>query len=302
MNKILQNISELNKKGFFHLITSGIINKIILFCSGIFLVKILSKSEYGIYSYYQNILTFFLFINGFGIASGFFQFGSKNIENKKKISYYKYSIKFSIFSSVVISLMIIIFSFNNKILIKGAQNYLLYISLLPFFYLVIDLITIDQRIKFENKKVAILSNANTFILIIFLLIGAKYGGISGIILGKYIGEIVTIILFFSFYKKIILEWKEIDDISKDEKYEINKFSFFSSINSVIAQLLYVIDIFLIGVLIKDENIIANYKAATLIPFALNFIPQTISNYFYPYFSKNYKNKEYIKDKYKKMFK
>ena len=59
---------------------------------------------------------------------------------------------------------------------------------------------------------------------------------------------------------------------------------------------------MIGVLIKDENIIANYKAATLIPFALNFIPQTISNYFYPYFSKNYKNKEYIKDKYKKMFK
>ena len=55
-------------------------------------------------------------------------------------------------------------------------------------------------------------------------------------------------------------------------------------------------------MISDKLILANYKTATLIPFALNFLPILISQYMYPYFSRDSSNKVKIKNYYKKMLK
>ena len=41
-------IKQLYSKGFFHIIGSSILNKIMQFCSGIFIVRVLSKEEFGI--------------------------------------------------------------------------------------------------------------------------------------------------------------------------------------------------------------------------------------------------------------
>ena len=47
-NRIAEYGKKLFSTGFFHIFGSNVINKILSFASGILLVRILTKSEYGI--------------------------------------------------------------------------------------------------------------------------------------------------------------------------------------------------------------------------------------------------------------
>ena len=66
-------LSDIGKKfkttGFFSIVGAGTLNKIISFVTGIILVRILSKADYGAYSYALNIINFFVLLNGLGTSS-----------------------------------------------------------------------------------------------------------------------------------------------------------------------------------------------------------------------------------------
>lgn len=54
-------------------------------------------------------------------------------------------------------------------------------------------------------------------------------------------------------------------ITKEEASEFNRFSLVSMFNNGVSFLVYIIDVFLIGVITEDMNVLASYKTATLIP-------------------------------------
>lgn len=291
-------ISKLKVEGFFHIFWSSVINKIVQFCSGIFIVKILNKTDFGIFTYSQNLISFFLLINGFGILNGLLQFGTKNIEDDKKNELLKYSMKTSILSNICICILIVLYSKFGIFKVEEAREIFLFMSFYPITNILVEMIQVKNRIDLENKKMALNTNVNTVLNLFFILILGKTLGLKGVILGRYIANIITIIYGIDSITIIIIHWKKIKEIKKDEKKIILKFSIVSMFNNGISQLLYMADILLIGIIIGNIDVIASYKTATLIPFALNFIPMSIMTYMYPYFSKNSKNKEYLKRKYK----
>ena len=64
MNKLVKSIGKkaesLKTTGFFHIFGSSVINKIIAFLSNIIIVRIISKAQFGEYSYALNIVSFVL--------------------------------------------------------------------------------------------------------------------------------------------------------------------------------------------------------------------------------------------------
>jgi len=72
-----------------------------------------------------------------------------------------------------------------------------------------------------------------------------------------------------------------------------KYGFFSSMSNVVTQLLFIIDILLIGNLLSNAEMITNYKYLTLIPFSILFLPQAFMNTDFVSFTENIKNKKYI---------
>lgn len=299
---ITKKLKEVEKTGFLSLIISSFINKILGFSNGIILIRILTKEDYGIYSYYQNILVLFLFMAGLGSTNGFLQYGSKVIEKEEKIKYFMYALKYGIITDIILGIIIYILSFSNFIYFQGTINYLKYMCFFPLLTTLIEIFLIKERIFFCNKKVALMSNIRSVLEIIFILLGSIFLGIIGVIFGRYISQILTIIIYIFGLKKDFSFINNRKKINIQRKKEFIKFSFISLCNNVISQILYVIDIFLIGKLINDKVILANYKTATLIPFALNFLPILISQYMYPYFSRDSNDKVKIKSYYKKMLK
>lgn len=297
MGQIIKKIKFGYKTGFFHIFSSNILNKIMVFAGGIFLVRILNKQDFGLYSYSQNLLEIFLLINGFGITEGLLQYGSKTRKRIKKEEYVKYSLKIGLLSNIFIFLILILFLIFGKLKIYEAKKILLMMSLLPIFNTFFSIIQIKLRIELKNREMAKISNVNTFLNILGMLIGAYFYGLYGLIIGKYVGIILSIFYSFRYIKYTFIRWKKIEALSQEKKKDIQKFSFIALINNSISQILYIIDIFLIGYLIADKLILASYKIATLIPVALNFIPLSVMIYIYPYFAQNSNDIKWVRENY-----
>ena len=71
-------IDKLRKTGFFHIFGGSVINKAISFLSSIVLVRLLTKGEYGIFTYAWNIYSIILLFNGFGLESSTLQLCSEH--------------------------------------------------------------------------------------------------------------------------------------------------------------------------------------------------------------------------------
>lgn len=64
-------VRSLLQRGLMHMFGANVLNKVISFSGAILLVRILSKGEYGVYAYVQNILSFFFIVEWIGGGFGF---------------------------------------------------------------------------------------------------------------------------------------------------------------------------------------------------------------------------------------
>lgn len=292
-------IKKLYDTGFGHIFGSDVINKIISFVSGFILVRILSKTDYGVFSYAQNIYSLFYLLNGLGMTSSILQLCSENFKDKKKAkSFYAYGSIFGVIANVLMSLGILLWGLFLPLSVPNARITLMFMSFLPIFTIVHELIQVHFRYNLLNKKYSYYNTINVFLISMLSIIGGIYGGVNGLIIGRYFSYTISILIGIVIYKFPIKNY--FDNItfpSVEDRYTQIKIAIISMMNIGTGQLLFLLDIFIIGLLISDTNSIASYKVATLIPNALLFIPSSLMVYTYPYFAKNNKDKIWVKRNY-----
>lgn len=297
---IKDKIKKLYQTGFFHIFSTNIINKILLFCNGIFIVKVLSKESFGIYSYSQNLLSLFLLFSGLGINNGLLQFASGSDEIERE-DIFRFTLKLGVMINIVLIGIIILYCKVGNFKIEEGRKILFYMAGFPIFTIIVDSFFTYWRAELKNKEMSILSTINTISTVIFIIIGGYLYDLQGVILGKYIGFIIVVVVIIKYttlekIESYLLKTK----LTFKLKKEIVKYSLAAQINNSIISFVHMIDIFSIGLLIGDKYILASYKVANIIPFGLEFIPHSIMIYIYPYFVKNNKKKEWIKKNYKKV--
>jgi O-antigen/teichoic acid export membrane protein len=294
MKKILL---KLIKKGFFHIFGSNVINKIIQFGSSIFLVRLISKQDFGIFSYAQNILNIFMLFSGLGSTYALMQFGSQDQSVSKKNSYFRYSLKLGVLFNIVLSISLLMYGLYFTSQLKLKYTIILMIAM-PIFMYCFEFIQIYFRTSLLNIEFSRLSTINTLLIFIFSVLGALYCSLFGIVAGMYLAYFISIIVGW-FLLRVKTSFKiQKNILSQEEKKEFLSYSLLSMFNNVVSQVTYLVDLFLIGLLLKEATTLATYKAATLIPFALNFIPTSIMVFVYPYFVKKQNDLKWIKNKFK----
>ncbi|HOQ80147.1 MAG TPA: oligosaccharide flippase family protein, partial [Candidatus Cloacimonadota bacterium] len=190
--------------------------------------------------------------------------------------------------------------FFGELGIPESKPILLILALFPVLNIVFDTIQMYFRSSFENKKFSLLTTVNSATFLTFSTLGALIWGIYGVAFGRYMAVIISVItgiyLLKPHIKKIYASYK----LSYLEIKEFLSFSLISMLSNIFSSLLFILDVFLIGLLMKDESLVATYKIATIIPFAMNFLPMTVLIYIYPYLVQATKNKEQIKSLFKKL--
>ena len=287
------------RTGFFHIFGSSVINKIIAFMSSIVLVRILTKQEYGVFTYAWNIYSIVLLFNGMGTDSGVLQLASeKNEDTNFANRTSNYGTRFGIRFNVILMIVLLSIGLFVPLKIEGAGRLLCFLCLMPIPQLLYQMTTIYMRSQKLNREFARLTVFNTALLFISSATMAWGFREIGLIMGYYIAYFTSYIVGYVVYHISILNHSQ--HFGKKDRYDLLKISFISMLNNGLSQAMYLLDIFMLGIANPQEIMLASYKVATMIPTALTFIPTALITYLYPYFAEHRNNGSWCLQAYKKV--
>ena len=131
-------------------------------------------------------------------------------------------------------------------------------------------------------------------LLVILGLGFSYfwGG-YGYVLALVVSPLI--ISLYVIFKNKVFRRTEKEIYTKAYKKSLWIYGLYTSLGGLTSQLIFSIDIITIGFLIQDPSSVALYKAASLIPFSLLFIPAGVMKTDLVKITQNYKNKAFLKN-------
>lgn len=141
-------LDKLKETGFFHIFSSQVLIKIVSLCSGLFIVGLLSVSDYGIYTNSTTALNTFLLLTGLGTSSAMLQFGSENYQNpEKKRAFLNFGFRVGFAFNLLMVIAIILYALLIIPLYdKSSQPFLLLLAFMPAVFYINDVVSINLRI------------------------------------------------------------------------------------------------------------------------------------------------------------
>ena len=291
-------IKKLYASGAFHITIGSFVTKFVAFFGSIFVVRLLTKTDYGILQYVENLYSYALVLAGFGLPFAILRY-VVIAEKDKKSAYLNYTVWHSFLRDCVIACIIILVNFFIKYP-ENFQDAKIYIPILAVLLPFQDLVTNGSyalRAVFRNKEYAYAACIVSILLILGRIFGAKVFGLAGVVWSRllinFICASILIIIIYRIYPR-----KNEASLSKKEINEMNKYSFQYMISSGLWAIFMLNDTFLLSALTNDPTMVAEYKVAYVLPGNLSLISTAIGIYVAPYFTKNENNKEWVRKNYR----
>lgn len=278
-----------------HIFIATISARILSFLSSWIALQFIPNFELGLVIYALNIISLVSPISGMGASQGLLRFGALSDSAKEKNNLFIYVLKKgTLFTFLLISLIILGSSFITSGL-KEARPALIMLAFLLFGLFLLESLKTQFRILHKNKTFAYIEISYNVILFVLVFVGSYFLQEKGYIFAMLLAPVLTFILYFH---KLKITWKP--DISFiPPKMSFWKYSVFSSMSNVATQLLLVLDIILIGNLMKNPEMITIYKYVSLIPISFIFIPRVFLTTDFVMLTQNLENKKitntYIKN-------
>ena len=286
--KIAVFFKKVFDRGGVHILSANLVNKFLAFISISVIVRVLSKSNYGVFGYSYNLLEFFILFQGLGLSNGVLQFCSETSDLQRQQGIAVFALKVGTVFNIILIFLGLFFSYIYNFKVNSATYVFRSIVGLLLFIYITAWGEAYLRAKSMNKEYALLINISSVLILLFSITGAYFLGLFGYISGRYIGS-VGILIFLSYFLKddiCMLFRTNVRSIENVEKKEILKYSIVCMVTNAVSQSLYLADIFVIGIVSPNSIVLADYKVATQIPFALYFLTRSIVTFIYPYFAKN----------------
>ena len=274
MKQKVLGLYEKLKEGILSTLSANVINKAIGLLSSMVITRLLSTADYGIWSYVLNIYSYLTLVTGFGLVSGALQFGAENKGEGKAYSFYNYCTR----TGILID-FILVTAFSTVIAfvqlpIEGAKPFVL--GMLPVL-LAEYVNSIGQSILRAQNRIneyANVLNVNTILIAIGTCGGALFG-LWGVVIGRYLAYFFSAVYLVRLLRQDLRLIHKADTLNESDKKQLWHYSIFTGASSAMNCVVYYIDITLIAALIKTASDIAVYRVGTLIPNALEFIPNSV---------------------------
>lgn len=297
MRRMLDKVKFLYRTGFLYIFGSSTINKMVSFAYGIFIVRVISKTDYGVFTHANNIFSMLILLSGLGISSAVIQLGSEySGDEQKQLDLFAYSYRFGLIFNAFLSLLILTIGLLIPLPIEGSNKLLIFMAFLPILAIIKELQIIWLRVKLQNKAFSLANTVNAFLTSALSILGAWLLASKGIVFGQYLVSLSMIMLLNKYFGVPFI--KNGHPLLQQQKTDLFRIAGISTLNNTLSQLLSLLGSFMLGLIIMDENVIASYKVATTIPFALSFIPGSLMIYVYPHFAKNRSNRAWVKRNYR----
>lgn len=276
-------MDKLYHTGFFHIFGANVLNKILGFVNGVILVRILTKPEYGLFTYAWNIYSIAMLISGLGMDVAVLQLCCERIQDKDFCHrVIGQGARIGGAFNILLGIIMLGIGIFFPLAFEEARPLFYLLCLLPLTQFIYALLCIILRYQKRNQEYSQLSLISTLVTVFMGISFAWLFREKGLIVGYYAASIAGIAWGYMRFNTRI-------DFNS-EKLELKEYKSMLSIGVIcvmtngLSQMLYVLDIFILGIYLTDETILAGYKVATLIPFGLLFIPSSLMTYVFPYFA------------------
>lgn len=291
--------SRLHAAGLFDVFGAGVINKLLAFLSGLIVVRLIPQDAYGVYSYAYTALNIILLFNGLGAASAILQFASERAFSERRTAVEAFGLVIGLVFDVLLAIVLLLLPVFVEFPVAGSGQLLSMWFLLPFFQFICDAQLTSLRSALRNREYALATNINTALILVASAAGALLGGSIGLIIGRTLAFAVTAAVVFALFRVpgcfasgasagLLAALREERDggLARDEKRSFLAVSVTTAVNSGINQLVYYLGVTIIGILTTDATAVALFQTSLAIPTALNFVPQTLALFVYPYFARH----------------
>ena len=252
-------------------------------------LQFIDNTALGIVLFSYNIILFLLPISGLGLSQSLIRFSALSNDAEDRNSIFLYVLKYGLLSSIGMILLVIISSLFITFDFKDGHFYMIFLSFLIIPNFLLEIIKAQLRLNHDNKNFAYSDFLYSIIFLLSITVLTYYLKEIGYIIALLITPLLTSLFFIEKLKVNVKKIKRIPELN----FEFWKYGFFASLSNVITQLLFVIDILLIGYLIKDPEMITNYRYISLIPFSLLFLPRVFINTDFVTFTEKIYDKNYI---------
>lgn len=280
----LQNF--LKNQGHYVLV-SLLIGKLCAFLSSLFIIKLLPTEDFGKMSIVAAIFALFSSCTGLGSHQSLLRFGSISEMQTDKEKLSAYLLRQGFIYQLILS---VIFLGSSLFYVNKYEDIFwifIFFALRFIGFYFFNYIQTELRINGKNREFAKLNNVVSIFGLIITLLFTYFFELKGYLIA------IALIPFLSFfwYKKTDLNVKEIPNIFNSK--DIWKYAFHTSGTTVLSDALFSVDILLLGFLL-NENYVADYRVAILIPSNVTFLALAFMQSDFPLLAKNYTNKNFLK--------
>jgi len=296
-----QDIINISRTGLIFVILANVLAKICATLGSIFIVRVLTESDYGFYARVINDYSMIYILEDFGCRVAMMQFRGENFKDKRlRDAYFVEPFRMALLFGLAVGTIILVSPLfypygSTEEAVTTQMLALVPVLTIANYFLIYNLVTLS-----ENRKYAGLYFCQTFLQYSFLVAGAFFYGKTGAVLSGYAYNIVLLAIAVIVSKKELhFDWRS-KVLDKAQKLAFLKFAVGAQLNNTINDLLSIFDIFMLGRIITDDTVIAGYKVAATIPISLRYVSTSIMTYASPYFARNIDNISWVRKNAAKM--
>lgn len=291
MKLIINFIKAFLSRSGSYVFNFTVIARLLSFASSLVVLKFVPEKELGVVLYAFNIMAFLTPIGGLGLHQSLIRYGAlaKTAEEKDKM--FNYVLRKGIVASFGIIVLIIGVSYFIPFEIPNTYQYLSILSFTVLSSFLLEVIRAKFRIFHYNKGFAYTELVYSITLFVSASILSYFFSDMGYAIAILITPFVT---FLVFIKKLNISFASFQGVVK---YNLGfwKYGFFASLSNVLTQLLFIIDLILIGFILADSEMVTQYKYVSIIPFSLLFIPRVFINTDFVSFTEKIYDANHIKN-------
>ena len=282
-------IKLLYARGAFHILLSTFATRFAEFFGTIAVVRLLTKEEYGLVSYVENIYGYLLIFAGLGLSNGLLRYVVL-AEGALKEAYFRYVLGHSIVRNCVLALGLL----AVNLFAPYPQEFEVARDWVPLMALLLPLQDLVKdgrfglRALFRNKLYADLSLAVSLLLIIGRIAGAYLDGVGGVLWSRVLinGSFAVLVVYLALAAYRQETGPERCGLTQLQRRELDRYSGQYMLTNGLWALFMLNDTFLLGQLGSSPAVLAEYKVAYVVPGILAIFATAVGMFVGPYFTKH----------------
>lgn len=288
MNLLKEYIQNFIARAGSYILISSIFARLLSFLASWIALQLIPNKELGIVLFAYNIIVFIIPIGGLGLHQSLVRFGALLTTRNERDSLFRFTFFRGMYVTLLLIILITVSSLFIEFQFKNTRYYLIFLSFLLIPMYIFELVKVHFRLLHKNKLFATTEIIYAITLTISVLSLSYFFKEIGYVIALILTPSLTVLCF----SKKIQSFLKIKKLPYKINLEFWKYGFFASLSNVVTQLLFVIDILLIGFILNNAEMVTNYKYISLIPLSLLFLPRAFINTDFVTFTENIYDKNY----------